>query len=141
MTDTTQEERLYAGLLNRLREHVGFNSDGVGSTDTAHCRPASKRYDPLHLQAAECITTLKAENERLRQEIADWKFSAEREGDRADQWMKEEEAAKSQAAAMAGLLEEALDMLGWPGCNDEAAALHHKIDAALAAWKRDGEGK
>jgi hypothetical protein len=64
MNDTTQEE-----LLAKLREHVGFYADGCESTDPTHSRPASKRYDPLHLQAAECIATLKAENERLQKEL------------------------------------------------------------------------
>ncbi len=74
--------------------------------------------------SSQCIATLKAEN-------AEWKRIA----DQAHAALLGAVHLKFQAAAMAGLLEEALDMLGWPGCNDEAAALHHKIDAALAAWK------
>ena len=86
ITNPTQEELRYAGLLNRLREHVGFNADGVGSTDPIYCRPASKRYDSLRLEAADAIATLKAENAALQARLdkAHAGFRVEAEAVRVD---------------------------------------------------------
>jgi hypothetical protein len=44
-------------LLTRLREHVGFNSDGMMSSDGSY-RSASKQYDLLRLEAADMIESL-----------------------------------------------------------------------------------
>ena len=125
---TTQEE-----LLAKLREHVGFYADGCESTDPTHCRPASKRYDSLRLEAADAIATLKSENAALLKRVADAEelsksrtisklYGAE---------LEKNIALQSQAAAMAGLLEEARKIVFRAGPAD----LFYRIDAALAAWK------
>jgi cell division septum initiation protein DivIVA len=127
MTDTTQEE------LPPLPVGAGFYLD---------------EYSQEQMQdyARQCIATLKAENEKLRAELAthqessfhpDWSMlEATRSSLR--EHMAAWQAAQSQAAAMAGLLEEARN-LAVKTMNLTAKkdwdALTDRIDAALAAWK------
>jgi cell division septum initiation protein DivIVA len=95
----------------------------------------------MQAYARQCIATLKAENEKLLAELAthqessfhpDWSMlEATRSSLRVH--MAALKAAQSQAAAMAGLLEDASDFIKRKHGGSTAAT--DSYDAALAAWK------
>jgi hypothetical protein len=110
MTDTTQEE------LPPLPDE---------------CYKYERLINAMHEWGRQCIATLKAKNEMLRTLLIDAEsVMVSQRDDRLAQGARAQ-AAESQAAAMAGLLEEAriyLHNVGNWGLRDD-------IDAALAAWR------
>ena len=127
MTDTTQEE------LPPLPVGAGFYLD---------------EYSQKQMQdyAHQCIATLRAENARLKEELSQFWFqerTMEQRGEEYAAWKRQCTvamlASKSQAAAMAGLLEEASTALRLDTTRKSQSDLQFvcadKIDAALAAWK------
>ena len=104
------------------------------------------RADQMHDYARQCIATLKAENAEWKR-IADQAHAALAENKGAVHW-------KSQAAAMAGLLEEAQNCIHSAGqflkrhpatvkelmpFVEETENMWERINAALATWKGSGK--
>ena len=156
MNDTTQEE------LPPLPTPRGFHGNLALPFWTAY---------ELEAYARQCIATLKAENARLVADLEDtlqealrnaawaqnWKLIAGAGTDDAKQileYLRRSEAAQSQAAAMARLLEEAQNCIHSAGqflkrhpatvkelmpFVEETENMWERINAALATWKGSGK--
>jgi hypothetical protein len=122
---TKEDEDSLADLLQRAEEALA-----ALPAQTADARDAAQSQ----------VETLKAENAKLREEVT-IRAQANRDDARhkdnyahdLDKYAAKAAAAQSQAAAMAGLLEEARDFIQGTGLMD--VDLENRIDLALAAWK------
>ena len=84
-----------------------------------------------YCERPECI---KRQRDELREDLAGLESVRRDQAAGRDYWCKEAQTAQSQAAAMAGLLEEARKYVGmWH--DDPALNFLERCDAALSTWK------